>query len=60
MLRQRRQHHSVELWQGALRLYASRQQSPRHQCYIYEGAPSKALSVMTEIIGQKLKENTRC
>jgi hypothetical protein len=24
-------HHSIELWQGALRLYASREQLPRHQ-----------------------------
>jgi hypothetical protein len=60
MLRQRPQHHSIELWQGALRLCASREQLPRHQCHIYGGAPSKSLPVMTGIIEQQLKQNTRC
>jgi hypothetical protein len=60
MLRQRPQYHSIELWQGALRLCASRGQLPRHHCHIYRGAPSKILPAMAEIIKQQLKQNTRC
>jgi hypothetical protein len=60
MLGQRPHHHSIELWQDGLRLYASREQLPRHQCHIYDGAPSQTLPTMAMIIGQKLKENLRC
>lgn len=60
MLAQRPQHRSIEIWQGVLRLYASRQELPRHQCHIYDGAPSQTLPTMAAIIAQKLKQNIRC
>lgn len=60
LLGQRPGDYFIELWDGALRLYASREQPPRHQCYVYEGAPSKILPAMAALIDQKLKENIRC
>ena len=32
----------------------------RHQCLIYEGAPSRQLSALAEVARQKLDENRRC
>lgn len=60
MLGQRPQSHSIELWRGTLRLFASREQPSRHQCQIYEGAPSATLPATAATIDQKLKENLRC
>jgi hypothetical protein len=60
LLRRRPHLHTIEIWQGALRLYASREQIPRHQCHIYEGAPSKVLPTMAAIIASQLKANMRC
>jgi hypothetical protein len=60
MLVGRPHYHSVELWQGSLRVYTSRGHLYRHQCHIYEGAPSKTLKTMAAIIDQKLKGNVRC
>lgn len=60
MLGKRPQHASIEIWQGALRLFASGDDRPRHQCHIYEGAPSKTLPTMALLIAEKLQENTRC
>jgi len=51
---------SIELWQGELRLYSSRRPSPRHQCHVYEGPPSKTLQTMATIIVLKLNEQVRC
>jgi hypothetical protein len=36
------------------------QPSPRHQCLIYEGAPSKHLPALAAIIHDKLQQNHRC
>ena len=36
------------------------QQEHRHQCLIYEGAPSVHLATLARLIDQKLNENTRC
>lgn len=33
---------------------------PRHQCLIYEGAPSKHLSSLAAITREKLQQNLRC
>lgn len=33
---------------------------PRHQCLIYEGAPSKHLSALAAITREKLQQNFRC
>lgn len=33
---------------------------PRHQCLIYEGAPSRQLTALAAVIGQELKNNHRC
>lgn len=51
---------AIEIWQGALRLYTSRERPPRHQCHIYEGPPSQTLPIMAAIIAQKLTEHNRC
>jgi len=32
----------------------------RHQCHIYDGAPSRHLPALAAVIHQKLKENYRC
>lgn len=32
----------------------------RHQCLMYEGSPSRHLSALASLVGQKLKENFRC
>jgi hypothetical protein len=34
--------------------------NPRHQCLIYEGAPSTKLSMLAAIIKHKLDEGYRC
>lgn len=34
--------------------------SPRHQCLIYEGSPSRHLRALAALIRQKLTENVRC
>ncbi|XBH17280.1 MEDS domain-containing protein [Telmatobacter sp. DSM 110680] len=34
--------------------------APRHQCLIYEGPPSRHLSVLAEVVRQNLNENKRC
>jgi hypothetical protein len=34
--------------------------TPRHQCLIYEGPPSRHLSALAEVVRQKLSENKRC
>jgi hypothetical protein len=34
--------------------------SPRHQCLIYEGAPSKLLPTLAAITLEKLQQNRRC
>ena len=36
------------------------QETSRHQCLIYEGAPSKKLPVVTAVIRRKLNEGYRC
>jgi hypothetical protein len=36
------------------------QQSPRHQCLIYEGSPAPHLPALAALIRQKLHENNRC
>ena len=59
MLRARSHHHAVELWQESLRLYSSREEPPRHQCYVYGGAPSKTLRAMASMIDRKLRANIR-
>ncbi len=33
---------------------------PRHQCLIYEGAPSRQLTMLAAIVRQKLSQNFRC
>ena len=33
---------------------------PRHQCLIYEGAPSRRLATLAAIVRQKLQQNLRC
>ncbi len=33
---------------------------PRHQCLIYEGAPSRRLATLAAIVRQKLQANLRC
>ncbi len=38
----------------------SMQPSPRHQCLIYEGAPSKHLPALAAIVFQRLQQNQRC
>src|SRR5690242_8849391 len=60
MLRARPQHNSVEVWQGALRVYCSRAQAAQHQCHIYDGSPSETLPVMAAMIERKLREDIRC
>ena len=60
LLRQRPHYRSVEIWQGAVRLYASGEQPARHQCHVYEGAPSQTLKSMALLIDQKIKDNIRC
>jgi hypothetical protein len=35
-------------------------QSPRHQCLIYQGAPSKHLPALAEAMRDKLRQNHRC
>jgi len=34
--------------------------SPRHQCLIYEGAPSRQLRAIAAVMGEKLEQNYRC
>lgn len=34
--------------------------SPRHQCLIYEGAPSRHIPSVAKALGEKLKQNRRC
>jgi hypothetical protein len=34
--------------------------SPRHQCLIYEGAPSRNLPALAAVVRDKLKQNYRC
>ena len=36
------------------------EQSPRHQCLIYEGSPSSHLPVLASVVRDKLNENHRC
>ena len=59
-LSERTDHQSIELWRGAVRLYASREPIPRHQCHVYEGAQANTLQAMAVVIDQKLKANVRC
>ena len=35
-------------------------QTPRHQCLIYEGPPSRHLAALAAVIREKLNENFRC
>jgi hypothetical protein len=60
LLDQRPPEHGIELWQGPLRVYASREQLRRHQCHVYAGAPSETLPTMAAIIGERLGDNLRC
>jgi hypothetical protein len=34
--------------------------TPRHQCLIYEGSPSRHLAALASVVAHKLKENNRC
>jgi hypothetical protein len=34
--------------------------TPRHQCLIYEGAPSRHIPEIARVLSEKLKENRRC
>jgi hypothetical protein len=36
------------------------EQTPRHQCLIYDGSPAKMLPAIAAIIKQRLSENQRC
>jgi MEDS: MEthanogen/methylotroph, DcmR Sensory domain len=36
------------------------EQSPRHHCLVYEGAPSRHLPVLAPTICEKLRQNYRC
>jgi MEDS: MEthanogen/methylotroph, DcmR Sensory domain len=36
------------------------EETPRHQCLIYDGSPAKMLPVLAAHIKQKLSENVRC
>ena len=60
MLKARPHHHSIEIWQRTLRLYASREKAPRHQCHIYEGSPSQTLPAMAAVITRELRAKSRC
>ena len=60
MLVERASHASIELWNGPVRLYASREPIPRHQCHVYKGAPANTLQAMAAVIDLKLKANVRC
>jgi MEDS: MEthanogen/methylotroph, DcmR Sensory domain len=60
MLEARPYNHCIEIWQGAVRLYASEERVARHQCHIYEGPPSQTLPAMAAVIKTRLMENTRC
>lgn len=53
-------HSAIELWNGAVRLYTSREPIPRHQCHVYDGAPANTLQAMAAVIDQKLKANVQC
>jgi hypothetical protein len=43
-----------------MRIFASMEAVCRHQCLIYEGAPSKQLPALAKTIQQKLNEGYRC
>jgi hypothetical protein len=60
VLGSRPHHPAFELWQGPLRVYSSKEQPPRHQCHVYDGAASAILPAMASMIARKLQEGVRC